>query len=92
MQYSPNGHEITASKPPSQWKQVSIGDSHNIYTLCNVPVEPLGIQVSQVFAFGRVELIDMTVESKMAGGSDDEQNGGDSGVDGMTSSGDVDST
>ena len=61
---------------------------------CNVPVEPLGI-VSQVFALGRVksanEPIAMIVESEMAGGSDDERNGGNSGVDGTTSSGNVDS-
>ena len=55
----------------------------------------LGI-VSEVFAFRRVEStnepIGMIVESEMAGGIDDEQNGGDSGVDSTTSSGNVDST
>ena len=31
MQYSPNGCEIAVSKPPGQWKQVSVGNG-NIYT------------------------------------------------------------
>ena len=88
---SPHTHEIATPEPTIRWKRVSVNDT-NVYLPQNTPIDRTG----RIFIFGRAESAGEAMVARIVdettGNGVDNRNGGDGDVNGMTSSGNIDST